>query len=141
MAEQGGGGRGGDASDKAREEFFSEAQEIVEGLSRDLLALDEVCRDLGLARLAGEGEDAMPGESAPGGIRGLRLGQPGWNRSAHRSDGVAQIDLNPPAARQAQEQQVAAEGEGWFAKLRVSDPAQLDELMDKTAYAAFVATL
>src|ERR1700710_705691 len=33
-----------DAGDKAREEFFSEAQEIVEGLSRDLLALDEVCR-------------------------------------------------------------------------------------------------
>ncbi|MCC6644459.1 MAG: chemotaxis protein CheA [Polyangiaceae bacterium] len=29
-----------DATDKAREEFFSEAQEIVEGLSRDLLALD-----------------------------------------------------------------------------------------------------
>ncbi len=31
-------------TDKAREEFFSEAQEIVEGLSRDLLALDEVAR-------------------------------------------------------------------------------------------------
>jgi two-component system chemotaxis sensor kinase CheA len=30
-----------DVSDKAREEFFSEAQEIIEGLSRDLLALDE----------------------------------------------------------------------------------------------------
>jgi two-component system chemotaxis sensor kinase CheA len=45
MAEHGGGGRhGGDAGDKAREEFFSEAQEIVDGLSRDLLALDDVCR-------------------------------------------------------------------------------------------------
>ncbi|MFO0740365.1 MAG: chemotaxis protein CheA [Labilithrix sp.] len=43
MAEQRGGG-GGDSGDKAREEFFSEAQEIVEGLSRDLLALDEVSR-------------------------------------------------------------------------------------------------
>lgn len=42
MAEQRGGG--GDSGDKAREEFFSEAQEIVEGLSRDLLALDEVSR-------------------------------------------------------------------------------------------------
>jgi two-component system chemotaxis sensor kinase CheA len=39
-----GGGRGESAGDKAREEFFSEAQEIVDGLSRDLLALDEVCR-------------------------------------------------------------------------------------------------
>ena len=28
-------------------------------------------------------------------------------------DGVAQIDLNPPEARQGQEQQVATEGEGW----------------------------
>lgn len=33
----GGGGRG---DDKAREEFFSEAQELVDGLGRDLLALD-----------------------------------------------------------------------------------------------------
>ena len=28
-------------------------------------------------------------------------------------DGVAQIDLNPPEARQAQEQQVKTQGEGW----------------------------
>lgn len=28
-------------------------------------------------------------------------------------NGVAQIDLNPPEARQAQEQQVAAQGDGW----------------------------
>lgn len=44
MPEQGGGGSRGDAGDKAREEFFSEAQEIVDGLSRDLLALDDICR-------------------------------------------------------------------------------------------------
>ncbi len=44
MAEHQGGGRGESAGDKAREEFFSEAQEIVDGLSRDLLALDDVCR-------------------------------------------------------------------------------------------------
>lgn len=44
MAEHSGGGRGDSAGDKAREEFFSEAQEIVDGLSRDLLALDEVSR-------------------------------------------------------------------------------------------------
>ncbi len=43
MAEHG-GGRGDSAGDKAREEFFSEAQEIVDGLSRDLLALDEVSK-------------------------------------------------------------------------------------------------
>lgn len=45
MAEIGGGGRGdGGAADKAREEFFSEAQELVDGLGRDLLALDEGLR-------------------------------------------------------------------------------------------------
>ncbi len=31
----------GSSGDRAREEFFSEAQEIIDGLSRDLLALDE----------------------------------------------------------------------------------------------------
>jgi two-component system chemotaxis sensor kinase CheA len=33
-----------EGADRAREEFFSEAQEIVEGLGRDLLALDEALR-------------------------------------------------------------------------------------------------
>ena len=42
MAEH--GGRNDSANDKAREEFFSEAQEIVEGLSRDLLALDQLSK-------------------------------------------------------------------------------------------------
>jgi two-component system chemotaxis sensor kinase CheA len=42
MAE-GGGGRG-DAGDKARDEFFSEAQELVDALGRDLLALDDVLK-------------------------------------------------------------------------------------------------
>src|SRR6476660_9700522 len=40
----GGGGRGESAGEKAREEFFSEAQEIVDGLSRDLLQLDELVK-------------------------------------------------------------------------------------------------
>ncbi len=41
MAE--GGGRG-DGGDKARDEFFSEAQELIDGLGRDLLVLDEGLR-------------------------------------------------------------------------------------------------
>src|SRR5580693_3840163 len=36
----GGGGRG-DSGDKARDEFLSEAQELVEGFGRDLMQLDE----------------------------------------------------------------------------------------------------
>ncbi len=40
---EGGGGRG-DGPDKAREEFFSEAQELVDALGRDLVGLDECLR-------------------------------------------------------------------------------------------------
>ena len=32
-----------------------------------------------------------------------------------------------------------AMGEGWFLKLRVADPKELDSLMDEAAYQAFVA--
>ena len=35
----------------------------------------------------------------------------------------------------------APEGEGWFFKLTLSDPSQLDGLMDTAAYKAFVETL
>jgi len=33
------------------------------------------------------------------------------------------------------------EGEGWFFKLTLTDQSELDELMDETAYASFVAKL
>jgi glycine cleavage system H protein len=33
------------------------------------------------------------------------------------------------------------EGEGWFFKLKLSDPSELDGLMDETAYREWVATL
>ncbi|MFO1184332.1 MAG: glycine cleavage system protein GcvH [Bauldia sp.] len=35
----------------------------------------------------------------------------------------------------------APEGDGWLMKLKLSDPKELDALMDETAYKAFVATL
>ena len=34
----------------------------------------------------------------------------------------------------------SAEGAGWFAKLRVSNPAEYEALMDRAAYEAFLAT-
>ncbi|HEX8790558.1 MAG TPA: Hpt domain-containing protein, partial [Polyangiaceae bacterium] len=40
---EGGGGRG-EGGDKARDEFFSEAQELIDGLGRDLLILDEALK-------------------------------------------------------------------------------------------------
>jgi glycine cleavage system H protein len=33
------------------------------------------------------------------------------------------------------------EGQGWFAKIRVKDPSQIDALMDREAYDAYVASL
>jgi glycine cleavage system H protein len=33
------------------------------------------------------------------------------------------------------------EGDGWFYKITLSDPSELESLMDETAYAAFVAKL
>lgn len=33
------------------------------------------------------------------------------------------------------------EGNGWFFKIRLADPAELDGLMDKAAYDAFIDTL
>lgn len=35
----------------------------------------------------------------------------------------------------------AAEGKGWFLKLKVADAAELDALMDEAAYKAFVESL
>ena len=34
-----------------------------------------------------------------------------------------------------------AEGEGWFFKITLSDPSEVEQLMDETAYAASVAKL
>ncbi|MFG1358733.1 glycine cleavage system protein GcvH [Xanthobacter pseudotagetidis] len=34
-----------------------------------------------------------------------------------------------------------AEGQGWFLKLRLADPSELDALMDADAYKAFLETL
>ena len=35
----------------------------------------------------------------------------------------------------------SAEGDGWFFKIRLSDSAEVDDLMDKDAYAEFIAGL
>jgi glycine cleavage system H protein len=35
----------------------------------------------------------------------------------------------------------AAEGEGWFAKIKASDPSVIDGLMDQAAYEAYLKTI
>jgi len=44
MPDNSGGGRGDSSVEKAREDFLSEAQELVDGLSRDLLLVDQQTR-------------------------------------------------------------------------------------------------
>ena len=48
---------------------------------------------------------------------------------------------NPALAEEPSLVNSDPEGEGWFFKLTLSDPSELDALMDETAYAAFVAKL
>ena len=51
------------------------------------------------------------------------------------------IEGNPAVADEPSLINSDAEGEGWFFKLRLSDPAELEELMDERAYREWVATL
>jgi glycine cleavage system H protein len=48
------------------------------------------------------------------------------------------IEANADLASQPALVNEDAEGKAWFFKLRISDPAELDKLMDRAAYEAFV---
>jgi glycine cleavage system H protein len=81
---------------------------------------------------------------------------PEVGRKAARGEAVAVVesvkaasDVYAPVAGEVAEVNAAlanqpalvnedAEGKAWFFKLRIADPAELDGLMDRTAYAAFV---
>ncbi|MDF1722354.1 MAG: glycine cleavage system protein GcvH [Minwuia sp.] len=45
------------------------------------------------------------------------------------------LDDNPALVNES------AEGDGWFYRMKLSDPSQLDDLMDADAYAKFLETL
>lgn len=51
------------------------------------------------------------------------------------------IEGNPALADEPALVNSDAEAEGWFFKLTLGDPSELEELMDETAYVAFVAKL
>jgi glycine cleavage system H protein len=51
------------------------------------------------------------------------------------------LEANPAIADDPSVINSDPEGEGWFFKLRLSDPAELEELMDEGAYREWVATL
>lgn len=50
------------------------------------------------------------------------------------------VEANTALAEAPETVNAAAESAGWFARLRVADRAQYDQLMDKAAYDAFVAS-
>lgn len=50
-------------------------------------------------------------------------------------EGNADLDEEPALVNSSPEE------DGWFFKLMLSDPSELEELMDEAAYAAFVAKL
>ena len=51
------------------------------------------------------------------------------------TEGNAALEADPALVN------TSPEADGWFFKLTLSDPAELDGLMDEDAYKAFVATL
>ncbi len=55
--------------------------------------------------------------------------------SGHVIEGTAALGDDPSLVNSD------PEGEGWFFKITLSDPSELEELMDETAYEAFVAKL
>jgi glycine cleavage system H protein len=51
------------------------------------------------------------------------------------------VEVNEALADDPAKINADAEGEGWFCKLKVADPGELDGLMDAGAYKAFLDTL
>jgi glycine cleavage system H protein len=51
------------------------------------------------------------------------------------------VEANDALAGAPETVNAAAEAGGWFAKLKLSDPSQVDALMDKAAYEQYLSTL
>ncbi|MCE2891032.1 MAG: glycine cleavage system protein GcvH [Hyphomonadaceae bacterium] len=51
------------------------------------------------------------------------------------------VDVNEALAEAPEGVNEAAESTGWFTKLKLTDPAELDALMDRAAYDAYLAGL
>jgi glycine cleavage system H protein len=51
------------------------------------------------------------------------------------------VEANPALAGAPETVNAEPQGAGWFAKVRLANPADLDALMDQSAYDAYLATL
>jgi glycine cleavage system H protein len=50
-------------------------------------------------------------------------------------------EVNPKLEDEPETVNGSPTGEGWFMKIRLSDPGELDGLMDEAAYDAFIETI
>ena len=82
--------------------------------------------EIGRRRRAGQGGRGR--RIGEGGERGLCAGLGRGRRGQRRDCSATRRKVNADAM-----------GEGWFIKLRLADPKELDGLMDEAAYQAFVA--
>ena len=48
------------------------------------------------------------------------------------------VEVNAALNDDPSQVNAAAEGNGWFIKIRLADPGELDSMMDEAAYAAFI---
>jgi glycine cleavage system H protein len=51
------------------------------------------------------------------------------------------LESNPALSADPQHVNAAAETDGWFLKLRVSDPGELNGLLDEASYREYLGTL
>jgi len=51
------------------------------------------------------------------------------------------VEANSEISEAPETVNAAPEGAGWFAKLKVADPAEVEKLMDRSAYEAYLQTL
>ena len=51
------------------------------------------------------------------------------------------VEANPVLSDSPDTVNAAPEAAGWFAKVKVANPAEVDALMDRDAYEAFLSTL
>ena len=88
--------------------------------------------DVVVRRIAG---NRAAGRTGQGG-RGRRIGQGGKRGLCPGLGEVAEV--NDALAADPARVNADPMGEGWFLKLRLADPKQLDALMDEAAYQRFV---
>ena len=117
---------------------YSEDHEWVDAKEDDLVVIgitdfaQEQLGDLVYVELPEVGDECTKGEN----ISVIESGKAASDLVAPVSGSIIEVN-----SRLEDEPEIVTEdsmGEGWFIKVKLSDPAELDELMDEEAYNAFI---